>query len=339
MLAERFRERTCSVPARYLTLVCPVDAGQEEAAIDRLNRTAGHPVSRTIVLSTATGRTTIDAVAEITCDVYPSPGEFGFLRETAILEVGDRHLPDIEAIVDPLLVADLPTVLWGPSDRPDMLAPLLSLADVVLLDSMDQLDVRAGLEWAREAHSRIGVVDLAWVRSSPWRRQAAASFDPPPVRAQLAAIDAVAIRHHPSATAAALLLAGWLGSRLGWSLRPLQTRAGGLAGVAATERGEVRIVLQKDRRQPVAGLALTIDTASRSLSFERGSGGLRVCDRESNGRARGWTSLGAWPDEGDVLEEGIRQTLLSDSLYGGALAAASVLAGAHRPIATSRARR
>lgn len=329
MLAERFRERHCSVPARYLNLVCCVEAGREDVVIGRVAGTARNSVSRTIVLSMAPDRAVIDAVAELTCDVHPGPGHFGFLHETVILEIGEQHLPDIEAIVDPLLIPDLPTVLWASHRRcPDVLELLRPVADVTLLDSMDQPDARAALRWARHVRSHIDVVDLAWVRSSPWRKQAAAAFDPPPLRTELRAIEGVSVVHHPVSAIAALLLAGWLGARLGWSLRPLAPRPLGLAGVADAPQGAVRIELHTDRRRPACGLALTLETESgRLLSFERETGGLQVCDRDGSGREQCWTSLGAWPDEGDVLEDGMRQALLIDPLYGEALAAASILTG------------
>ncbi len=64
------------------------------------------------------------------------------------------------------------------------------------------------------------------------------AFDPPALRRELAAITSVAVRHHPESTVAALLLVGWLASRLEWQAlrwcshdRPLP---GGRARAAAT---------------------------------------------------------------------------------------------------------
>ena len=67
------------------------------------------------------------------------------------------------------------------------------------------------------------MVDLAWLRSTPWRERVAATFDPPPMRRALGAIDKVVVRHRADSTAAALLFCGWLASRLGW--RPRRSRA------------------------------------------------------------------------------------------------------------------
>ena len=68
------------------------------------------------------------------------------------------------------------------------------------------------------------VVDLAWLRTTPWRERLAASFDPPARRASLATIEGFTIRHQSSSTASALLLVGWLASRLDWDTRPLVSR-------------------------------------------------------------------------------------------------------------------
>lgn len=328
MLAERFRERHCSVPARYMNVISTAPAGREHAVLSRLNGTGRHAVSRTIVLAISPQRSTIDALAEISCDVHPGPGEFGFLRETVILTIGERHLRSIETIVDPLLVHDLPTVLWACYDRAAALACLVPVADVVLLDSVDEPDARAALRFAHEIDKKTGVVELAWVRVSPWRKRLAAAFDPPPLRAELREVEVVSVLHHPASAVPALLLVGWLGSRLGWSLRPLQPDAAGLSGTVGADGRAVRIELGKDARRGVSDLALTVETLSgRSLSFERGTGGLHVCARAENRPEQCWTALGAWPDEADVIDDAIRQTLLSDGMYGEALAAASVLAG------------
>ena len=74
-----------------------------------------------------------------------------------------------------------------------------------------------GLARAIEMASSFHVVDLAWLRSTPWRERIAMSFDPPALRPELGRITGVAVRHHPESEVAALLLVGWLASRLGWT--------------------------------------------------------------------------------------------------------------------------
>ena len=127
---------------------------------------------------------------------------------------------------------------------------------------------------------------------------------------------------------AALLLIGWLASRLDWTPSKLLPRNGTLAGKAHGRRQDVDLCLQPDPRQSVRGLAgLTLETASgRHLELDRGPGGLRARYRNRKGDQREWTVLGASRGEAGILGEGIRQALLRDSTYGPALAAANALA-------------
>jgi glucose-6-phosphate dehydrogenase assembly protein OpcA len=266
-------------------------------------------------------------VATIASDVQPRSGEFALLRETVIVDVGEQHLPHLEAIVDPLVVTDLPTVVWSPHGHEDALRALLPLAQVVMLDSIDEPDVREAVHRAQEHQRRAYVVDLAWLRSTPWRERVAATFDPPHLRPDLRTISAVTLRHNPESSVAGLLLIGWLASRLDWQLSPLLWRDGELVGSAHARRQDVRLALQPAPDQQVRGLAgLTLETASgRWLSLDRGPGGLQAHYRNAKGDDRRWTVLGASRGEAGILGEGIRQALLRDPTYGPALAAANTL--------------
>jgi hypothetical protein len=174
------------------------------------------------------------------------------------------------------------------------------------------------------------VVDLAWLRSTPWRERIAATFDPVKLRPDLRLISSITVRHHPESAAPALLLVGWLASRLSWQCgSPLMRRDGALVGRAGTRRQEVAIRLEPDPQQRVPGLAgLTLETASgRWLSLDRGPGGLRARYRHVRGTEREWTILGASRGEAGILAEGIRNALVRDPTYRGALERATVLAG------------
>jgi glucose-6-phosphate dehydrogenase-like protein OpcA len=226
------------------------------------------------------------------------------------------------------VVTDLPTVLWSPHGHPEAVDVLLGLAQVVLLDSIDDPDINDGLERARELLEKAYVVDLAWLRSTPWRERVAATFDPAHLRPDLRHISSVTVRHNPESAAAGLLLMGWLASRLGWQPSKLIPRNGALAGKAHGKRQDVDLCLEPEPRQSVRGLAgLTLETASgRHLELDRGPGGLRAHYRNRKGDEREWTVLGASRGEAGILGEGIRQALLRDSTYGPALDAANALA-------------
>jgi Glucose-6-phosphate dehydrogenase subunit len=167
------------------------------------------------------------------------------------------------------------------------------------------------------------VVDLAWLRTTPWRERLAASFDPPERLAVLDRLGALSVRHRPGSTASALLLAGWLASRLQWDSAPLRSNGGdGLRGEAHRNGHAVAVELQyADQDTPgLAGVTVSCGEGF-SLSLDRARGGLCAKQR-SNGRELTWQVLGASRGEGGILGEGVRQALLRDPTYGPALDAA-----------------
>ena len=146
MLKERHAENESFSPARALNMVCVVDKAWSGEVANRLRNVGRYHASRTIVLAVEPKRTRLDAVATIASDTHPKAGEFALLRETVIVDVGDKHLPALDTIVDPLVVTDLPTVLWSPHGHPEAVDVLLSLSQVVLLDSIDDPDINDALE-------------------------------------------------------------------------------------------------------------------------------------------------------------------------------------------------
>jgi hypothetical protein len=173
------------------------------------------------------------------------------------------------------------------------------------------------------------VVDLAWLRSTPWRERVAATFDPPHLRPDLRTISAVTVRHHPESAVAGVLLMGWLASRLDWQLSPLIARDGTLVGSAHARRQDVRLTLEPANDLMVRGLAgVTLETASgRHFDLDRGPGGLQAYYRNAKGQERRWVVLGASRGEAGILGEGIRQALLRDPTYAPSLEAACAVVG------------
>jgi glucose-6-phosphate dehydrogenase assembly protein OpcA len=312
------------VPARVLNLVCIVDKEWSGEIANRLRRVGRYHPSRTIVCHVERGRKTLDAVATIAGPADPQAGDFALLRETIIVDCGPQHLEHLDSIVDPLVVTDLQTVVWSPHGHPEAVDSLRALSQIVLLDSVSEPDVHAALGRAGELAEELYVVDLAWLRSTPWRERIAATFDPKSLRADLRLIDRIAVRHHPESAAAALLLVGWLASRLRWEVSPLVLRDGARSGKAHARRQDVTIELDNDDSMPVPGLASVelSSAAGRWLRFDRGSGGLRAHYRNKRGAEREWTVLGASRGEAGILGEGIRQALLRDPTYQPALRAA-----------------
>jgi glucose-6-phosphate dehydrogenase assembly protein OpcA len=327
-LSQVHRGNTGYVPARVLNLVCVVDKQYSGEIANRLRRVGRYHPSRTIVCSVAPRRTSLDAVATISAPSEVRDGDIGLLRETIVVECGQRHLKHLDRIVDPLVVTDLLTAVWAPHGHTEAVDSLLDLSQIVLLDSVDEPDPADAIQRARQLSDKVYVVDLAWLRSTPWRERIAATFDPDTVRPELRTISEVSIRHHPDSAASALLLFGWLASRLDWRVGPLVAQRGGvMEGSVHGRRQDIKLRLEPDPALQVRGLAgLTLSTASgRSYSLNRGPGGLRAHFENKRGEQRDWTILGASRGESGILGEGIRQALLRDGTYKPALVAAAAL--------------
>ena len=328
LLAERHSEDGGFLPARVLNMVAFVESEYSGEIANRLRGVGRYHASRLVVLSYDPKRTRLDAHASIAAEGEAKPGEIVLLHETVIVELGDRHLDDLLTIADPLVVSDLPTVLWSPHGHPEAVEALLPLAQATLLDSVDEPVWDEAIDRANTLSDRVYVVDLAWLRSTPWRERIAATFDPPALRSELETISAITIRHHPDSTVAAMLLIGWLASRLGWRLSPLQADGAVLSGAAqATGEEEIALRLESAPELMVRGLAgLSIETASGiQLRLDRGTGGLRAYQRDVGGSEHEWTILGASRGEAGILGEGIRQALLRDPTYRPALQAAQAM--------------
>ncbi len=338
LLAERSQAGLQSdqgglAPARVLNMVVFVQSRHSEEVAERLRGVGRYHASRTIVLSYEAEREQLNARVQIASESNPNPGEPALLRETAIVEIGERHLDDLMTIADPLVVSDLPTLLWSPHRHPGAADALLQLAQATLIDSIEQPVWSEAIERACMLSEQAYVVDLAWLRSTPWRERIAATFDPQRMRVELHSLRRLQIRHHPDSTVAAMLFVGWLASRLGWELDHSRVEAqagrdGALTGSALTQTGaRIELLLQAAPELRVPGLA-GIELSGESglqIGLDRGPGGLRERRREGDGAERAWTLLGASRGEGGILGEGIRQALLRDPTYLPALHAARTI--------------
>jgi glucose-6-phosphate dehydrogenase assembly protein OpcA len=319
LLQEQCAGDAAFVPARVLNLVVVVDRDWRGEIMNRLEQVGRYHASRTILCAVEPRRETIDASVVMT--VGSADGDLHLARERVVLEVGDKHLAKLDTIVDPVVVTDLPTLVWAPHGHPEAVDALLQLAQVVLIDSVNEPAPASALARAKELSQEAYVVDLAWLRTTPWRERVASTFDPPRWRDELLRIDGVTIRHRPDSSVAGVLFFGWLASRLGWGTGTLMPANGCLRGRAHGHRDDVSLTLEPDEGQGVPGLAgVEIHTSSgMSIALDRGPGGLVARRRDRKGHEQSWTVLGASRGEGGILGEGIRQALLRDPAYRRAL--------------------
>jgi glucose-6-phosphate dehydrogenase assembly protein OpcA len=326
MLHELHAADGTLAPARVLNLVVVVDHDWKGEIANRLARVGRYHASRTVLCAVEEGRTTLDGRAVMRWD-DPNDG-VGVIQEQIEIDLGPTRLRALESVVDPVIRAELPTLLWCPHGHLDAVRSLHDLIDVVLIDSDDEPDAADGLARASELLEAAYVVDLAWLRTTPWRERLAASFDPPDRRERLERISALTVRHQPSSPASALLLAGWLCARLGWEPAALAASAGGNGGATALRgrAGSVDVSLEASEQESPGLAGVTVEfQRGFSLSLDRARGGLCARQHDVDGTERTWQVLGASRGEGGILGEGVRQAMLRDPTYGPALARARVM--------------
>lgn len=174
----------------------------------------------------------------------------GILFETITFWTDQSSAGALSSVVSPLLIAELPTFLWWPSGEfidNAIFEDLALISDRLVFDSArlgNDAHAVADYRTLIDDEDDPLVGDFTWLRLAPWRQLVAQFFDSVDTRKSLDNIQSVSIayaqerRDRGSGFAAALLICGWLGSRLGWEvIEPLEPRkAGGwTAFMAATD--------------------------------------------------------------------------------------------------------
>ena len=186
LLSRRYQEDRTFVPARVMNLVVIVERGFRGEVENRLARVGRYHPSRLVIVAVEEGRTQLDAWATVAAeDAVHKPGHIAVGRERVEVDIGTQLLGSLDTIVDPLLVSDLTTMVWAPHGHQEGVDALRRLANIILIDTQDEPEPRLAFERAADLTRSAYVVDLAWLRSTPWRERVAATFDPPAMRGAL----------------------------------------------------------------------------------------------------------------------------------------------------------
>ncbi|MGL5405812.1 MAG: glucose-6-phosphate dehydrogenase assembly protein OpcA [Propionibacteriaceae bacterium] len=213
-----------------LTLVVVTDSQHYQEALEA-SLVAGkeHPSRILLVIRGAGEVTTLDAELRT--------GE-GVPGDVVTLHLNGELVDHDDSVVLPLLLPDLPVVVWWPNQSPEIPAQdrIGKLANRRITDASGDVDHLAALRIRAEHHAP-GDTDLTWTRLTPWRALLAAALDQFPAPINGAVIEAAADN------APAELMAAWLESRLGCSVT-LQASAGpGITAVRLhTDSGDIAIV-------------------------------------------------------------------------------------------------
>jgi glucose-6-phosphate dehydrogenase assembly protein OpcA len=183
--------------------------------------------------------------------------------EEVTLVAHGSFVSELTSAVTPLLVPDLPVFLWWQdlqTVNDDNFQPLTGAADRLVIDSVNlaagNLDLHTIAQlFSRAGSDAIAVSDISWARLTSWRSLLANFYDVHEYRSALndlqhVCIDYVAPEANPTGIATqALLFAGWLGSRLHWSIEPRATERGTSSFIARKQDGRT-IDLELTRIEP-----------------------------------------------------------------------------------------
>lgn len=165
--------------------------------------------------------------------------------EAIVMRMYGRLALHAESVTLPLLAPDAPVVTWWHGPPPDVIA-----TDAVGVHSDRRITdcgwLDAGADGLRQrAHDYApGDTDLGWTRTTQWRSALASSFDS--VTDEPRSAKVLGSPESP----AALLLAGWLSSRLGIACPVKATKRGtgqtGIGGVEVSFGGKAKLKVLRD---------------------------------------------------------------------------------------------
>ncbi len=174
-----------------------------------------HPARTLLLLTEPYGEPGVDAEVRL---LGGSAGGTDLWFEDVALTVRGAVTEHLDSLVEPFTVADLPVVTWFVDRLPDPRDAMLRASDVVVVDARGFGDNECFAVLAALLRER-PVVDLSWVRLTPWRALLAGLFDGRETRPFLDGVQHVRVegkrgpRH---------LLAGWLADRLSLDLTRIE---------------------------------------------------------------------------------------------------------------------
>jgi glucose-6-phosphate dehydrogenase assembly protein OpcA len=332
--AESRREatvtRTCVLNLVALTHT-PDDAERATQVVGRL--TARHP-NRAIVAALQPSRpqSGLDTWVQAHCQL-PVPGRPQVCCEQITIDArGSEAVGRIPGVVLPLLVPDVPVVVWLPRGTPADFPAVARLADVtdrLVVDSATFGGAIALPLLADLAVAGVAVGDLTWTRLTRWRELVAQFFDAPVNQPHLAEIErltvtAASMPDAPPDRAPALLLASWLAVRLGWRVEG----AGADARLLRPDGTAVQIETVPAQGANEQMLGVVVSCRRARFAAERAADPAMVETRaEMNG---GWpvrrTVRLAPPDEAGLLADEL-QIFGHDRTFEAVLQVAAALVG------------
>ncbi len=257
--------------ASMFNLVVYVPNRAEAHRLDQIltDITAARPCRAILIVADAdAAEELMTAVVTSRCTL-PSASSKQVCCEQVTITAGGAQADEVPSAVSPLLMSDLPVYLWWHAvprlaDKA-LFRRLVDFSDRVVIDSAGFVDQEADLASMaavlKDTPRWTALSDLNWARLTAWRALLAGFYDISDYRPFLDQLNKLTIRYAPPASNSAviptraLLLAGWLASRLRWKVKE---------GSARRETGSTTLDIQAGDR------ALVLDFAHTRRDIEAG---------------------------------------------------------------------
>lgn len=295
-LAQAIQARPTRTRTSTLNLICCAESPAEAASLAQ--QLAGlaqrHPGRMLLIVPVADfdpARPAGEWRARILHLGSASP-EGGVCSEILQLEASGMALLSASNALAPLLLGQVPVFLWWRGESPianPRFEDLAAISDRIFLDfqnlASEPEEYLRLAERQRAMHHRGCVSDLTWSRLARWRQLLAQAFESTAAARHLRCLSSLEFEScagQPALNGGALLLTGWLASRLGW--HPARRLSDTALEMTDANGGAVQAVFRSGTRQDAGyilgavalrsreGLAVTVTRTGDQLRLNLQSG-------------------------------------------------------------------
>jgi glucose-6-phosphate dehydrogenase assembly protein OpcA len=219
------------------------DADAEVQASAVLDEVAiRHPSRAILAISRRAAEQRLEAWVSARCHMADMKSLKQICSEQITVRYDGEGTRELASVVSPLVIHDLPVVLWWRANRLDKgyLEPFSRFIDMLIVDSLRAADATGFIKEMSgfcSANQKKHLFDLNWGRLIPWRRAIADAFSdaaPPMSLPSLPGISKVTIAYAQQESdkgsanipVQPLLLLSWLSTRLRWERKSAKFEGG-----------------------------------------------------------------------------------------------------------------
>ncbi|HEX8843201.1 MAG TPA: glucose-6-phosphate dehydrogenase assembly protein OpcA [Pyrinomonadaceae bacterium] len=255
-----------------------------EAIDDMLDTVNEYHPGRTLVLlaDREAAEPKLDAYVSTRCRVLGGSGK-QVCGEQVTIEASGASVERAASAIAPLLVPDVQTFLWWkdiPHYEDKLFNRLAAMSDRVVIDSScfdrPHEDLSRLAQIIRDDPQFMSVSDLNWGRLTAWRTLLANFWDIADYHPYLNAVDRIAVEYDPPDAATeeiapkALLVTGWLASRLGWDVVGRNTGKSNVTFILRKNERDINVEMTATEHEGHGDgmlVSLTLSSSSSGAEF------------------------------------------------------------------------